>query len=177
MQKFLMFLCAVTLVFGMVGAASAIPYSKIQTPGEWILEGESYEWSYDLTDYGFDPLTQDVTFASIGFLGAWAKAVGSYEPLLGGLSVFGAGDSSFSWEKDGFSISLLMMVDDSGIVDAILSASKGDFFLGVVGLFASATSPSATNPVPEPATILLMGSGILGLVAYGRKRRKRHNRA
>jgi hypothetical protein len=29
---------------------------------------------------------------------------------------------------------------------------------------------SYTTPVPEPSTILLMGTGILGLVAYGRKR-------
>jgi hypothetical protein len=42
-------------------------------------------------------------------------------------------------------------------------------------LYAQGTDPgsdidTSAVPVPEPSTMLLMGTGILGLVAYGRKR-------
>lgn len=34
------------------------------------------------------------------------------------------------------------------------------------------TDDGSTNPVPEPSTILLLGAGLVGLAAYGWKRRK-----
>jgi len=33
-------------------------------------------------------------------------------------------------------------------------------------------NPLETNPVPEPSTVLLLGSGLIGLAWYGRRRKK-----
>jgi hypothetical protein len=58
---------------------------------------------------------------------------------------------------------------DDGLVDLV---GSGDI-LGGSGLthaFARSDADVTLNPIPEPTTLLLFGTGLLGLAAFGRKR-------
>jgi len=57
--------------------------------------------------------------------------------------------------------------NSAGLVIAVI-ADEGIFGLGAV----DNVTLSTTAPVPEPATMLLLGSGLIGLAAFGRRFRK-----
>ena len=171
MKKLLGFLCAVTLVFGMAGVASAIPYTDTFDAGymHWLgwWGGEtSVSWTFDITDDGFNPVTQDVTSAEVA-LNLQDDSWDFWE-----FASLHVGTNYFIWEVDtgttAFTVDSLMTLSDSGTIDCTLTANLGDFYFNTATLSAEGTEPS-TAPVPEPSTVLLVGTGLLGIVAFGRK--------
>ncbi len=174
MKKFLMFLCAMTLVFGLVGTASAIPYVDTYDAGHYRMDpygaNSSVSWTFDITDDGFDPVTQDVTSADV-VLNFQDDGFDWYE-----YADLDVGGNEFNWEVNtgdvSFTVTSLMTLSDIGTVDATLTCTRGDFYFNTATLFAEGTDPVnvGNEPVPEPSTILLMGAGLLGLAGYSRKR-------
>jgi hypothetical protein len=60
-----------------------------------------------------------------------------------------------------------LLIDGLNIVTFNGFGDGGDYVIGQVNLNYD---NSGTAPVPEPATILLLGAGLIGLIGYGRKK-------
>lgn len=58
---------------------------------------------------------------------------------------------------------------DDGTLNVNVSSKEGDFYLDYSTL--TVNGDDGTAPVPEPATFILLGSGLAGLAFYRRKRK------
>ena len=210
MKKFLMLLCAVVLVFGMVGSASAATYQFEDMIDDWEIDGTIYGSVYIDQQYSILPnyvgssfsythdINDEVNFAA-GDLVTEANLELDFVNMEGvtGLEGDSYGSTYFfgwhyydsreyvqytydsgisSWveiDTDNDIQTALLTIDwlnSDGLLDVTINlwntAGTADIGLDHSKLYGTAE----TAPVPEPATILLMGIGLLGMVGIGRKR-------
>ena len=192
MKKFLMFICAVTLVFGMVGSASAIPIQ---------FELNAYDVTLNEADPGLvlywepiltTPISAELevgesTTFNLFTLGSDEAVVDeddlvkkeisvAFEFSSPEISTTGTGktEGGILWTLSGARVEWINPVNFTfGTTGLFTIALENDAFWlpGSADIEATLTYVKAdTAPVPEPSTILLLGSGLLGLVGYGRTR-------
>lgn len=195
MKKFLVFLAAILLVFGMAGTSAAVPITFTDTTGFTSSGTDPFE---DLDDYGWGHV--DFLDGSGDYV-QWTHHF-EFDPpadqvLSGTLALYLYDDDddpgwfpwefALGWAEDGtwdygevntgnYLYDVTASYLEDGTFQVTLVDLWGDFGITRSDLsvtYAPAAVPEPTpEPTPEPATVLLMGAG-LGLFGLGALCRKK----
>ena len=179
-------------MLGFAGIASALTFTDTQIldviigegPVAQFFWGDSYSYTH-ATPSDFEVPWDTVNSASLDISGYWiddnndqvqvsGSAVGTLTP---GGSYGWYWDWGWQWDDtpsvSTFDISSTFSSWSTGDPLGITIVADGAFGDGFLQLDTSTFNlnyENGTAPVPEPSTILLMGTGLLGIIGFGRKR-------
>ena len=190
MKKLTVFLCSAALVFGLAGFAGATSYNfedmidswgPLNVDAAWIGQNHPLSYSHDVND-DVNFLAGDlVTSATLelDFTNDHTDEYGRFIIRYDFREFASAAYDGQNWiigEVDNGQYDIGFNVDwlnDNGFLDVTVSVwnplGTATAWLDHSRLYGTAETHD-TAPVPEPSTILLMGAGLLGLVAVGRRK-------
>ena len=163
---------AALLAAGFSGAANAVPMTWTNTvdfvPDRLVVEWNPVVWTHTVTN--FNTATDTVSSYSL-LLNLYDDADRSQEialfsqpgSLLNAIFFDVAGPESAGWTYSGRA-----QLDASGSLTVAISSLLGDFYLGSSTL--TVRGDRDVRNVPEPTTLALLGTALLG---FGLVRRKR----
>ncbi|MDM8535637.1 PEP-CTERM sorting domain-containing protein [Desulfobacterales bacterium HSG17] len=187
MKKLLSLLMGLFLVFVVVGSANAIPFEDIVDWDDRTIGGVTYIQLHenDLHDddipflyehsVDFNPAAQSIQSADL-FLRHMHNNTNEEAYVMvegGGIHWLGAlSDSQSGWVEDKFTLGSHILSAISGSNWTIMLELK-ELTGGEDGIKLDYSKVSGEyNPVPEPATMMLFGMGLLGLAGITRNRKK-----
>lgn len=166
------------LLIGAAGTANAVPYTWVDyidfVPDVKVQNWQTYAYEHDIKQEGFTPLSDSIDGYSL-IIDLYDDGDAEAEKVLVQVPNFlGQGNQTFfdlsGQEFGGWSIVGWAQLMLTGELDVAITSKTGDFYLASSTLTVWGNETS--NKVPEPATLGLMGLGLLGIGALARRKKR-----